>query len=104
MLSSINRREFVAGALGSMALAGCARPRASRQAAVTIMRAATYSQDLYDIVRRLLDEQKLDVRGKRVVLKPNLVEFEPASAINTHPLVVHAALEAFRALGAAEVR
>ena len=94
----------MAGALGSMALAGCAHPPAPRQAAVTIVRAATYSQDLYDTVRRLLEDQKLDVRGKRVVLKPNLVEFEPGSVINTHPLLVHAALEAFRALGAADVR
>ena len=55
-------------------------------------------------MRRLLQEQKLEVRGKRVVLKPNLVEFEPGSVINTHPLLVHAAFEAFRALGAADVR
>jgi uncharacterized protein (DUF362 family) len=31
------------------------------------------------------------------------VEFEPASSINTNPLVVHAAYEAFRAMGAASV-
>jgi uncharacterized protein (DUF362 family) len=37
------------------------------------------------------------------VLKPNLVEFEPGSSINTHPMLVHAAFEAFRALGAASV-
>ena len=42
--------------------------------------------------------------GRSVVLKPNLVEFEPASSINTHPMLVHAAFEAFRALGAASVR
>jgi len=69
-----------------------------------IVRAAAYSDDLYATVRRILEEQRLNVRGKRVLLKPNLVEFEPGSAINTHPLVVHAALEAFRALGAADVR
>jgi uncharacterized protein (DUF362 family) len=100
---NIGRREFVAGAVGSLALAGCAKP-VRREAAVTIVRAGAYSQDLYDTVRRLLQEQELDVRGKRVVLKPNLVEFEPGSVINTHPLVVHAALEGFRALGAADVR
>jgi uncharacterized protein (DUF362 family) len=44
------------------------------------------------------------VRGKRVVLKPNLVEFDPHTSINTHPMVVHAAFEAFRRLGAAEVK
>jgi uncharacterized protein (DUF362 family) len=44
------------------------------------------------------------VRGLRVILKPNLVEFEPGGAINTHPMLVHAVLEAFTALGAASVR
>jgi uncharacterized protein (DUF362 family) len=71
---------------------------------VSINRAPSYNQDLYDIVRRILAEHKLDVRGKRVVLKPNLVEFDAATAINTHPMFVHAALEGFRALGAADVR
>jgi len=51
----------------------------------------------------MLAGHRLDVRGKRVLLKPNLVEFEPESSINTHPLVVHAAYEAFRSMGAAEV-
>jgi len=88
---------------GSIALAGCTRVP-HREASVAIVRSAAYSQDLYATVRRLLEEQKLNVRGLRVVLKPNLVEFEPGSVINTHPLVVHAALEAFRALGAADVR
>src|SRR5260370_7779550 len=55
-------------------------------------------------MRRLSAEHRLDVRGRRVLLKPNLVEFEPESSINTHPLVVHAAFEAFRAMGASSVR
>jgi uncharacterized protein (DUF362 family) len=51
-------------------------------------------------MRRVLAAHRLNVRGRRVVLKPNLVEFEPGSAINTHPMLVHATLEAFRELGA----
>jgi uncharacterized protein (DUF362 family) len=39
-----------------------------------------------------------------VVLKPNLVEFDPDTPINTNPIFVEAVLEAFRSLGAAEVR
>jgi uncharacterized protein (DUF362 family) len=39
-----------------------------------------------------------------VVLKPNLVEYDQNTVINTHPKLVHAALEAFRAAGAADVR
>jgi uncharacterized protein (DUF362 family) len=71
---------------------------------VSVARAPGYTQEVYEIVRRLLSEQQVDVRGKRILLKPNLVNVDPAAPINTHPLVVHAALEAFKALGAAEVR
>ena len=73
-------------------------------APVSIYRAATYSEELYDLVRRIIADHALDVRGKRVVLKPNLVEFDAHTVINTNPKLVHAALEAFRAAGAAEVR
>ena len=38
-----------------------------------------------------------------MLLKPNLVEFDPKTCINTDVSVVAAALEAFRSLGAAEV-
>jgi uncharacterized protein (DUF362 family) len=48
----------------------------------------------------VLAAHRPNVRGRRVVLKPNLVEFEPGSVINTHPMLVHATLEAFRELGA----
>ena len=54
-------------------------------------------------MQRIIAEHRLDVRGKRVVLKPNLVEFDQNTVINTHPKMVHAALEAFRAAGAADV-
>ncbi len=70
---------------------------------VSIVRAG-YTQSIYDTVRRLLVEHRVDVRGKRVVVKPNLVEFDPGTTINTHPMLVHAAVEGFRALGAADVR
>ncbi len=86
--------------------ASCAKPAKLSQlwAPVSIYRAATYSEELYDLVRRIIADHALDVRGKRVVLKPNLVEFDAHTVINTNPKLVHAALEAFRAAGAAEVR
>lgn len=110
MSRPINRREWIAAAsvatsATAAGLAGCARPeRRLAPQAVSIVRAAAYTQDLYDTVRRILAEHRLNVRGRRVVLKPNLVEFEPDSSINTHPLLVHAAYEAFLAAGAASVR
>lgn len=110
MRSEINRRELLAGAVAAGAVtAGLAsscnrsRPLADKPR-VTVLKSASYGQELYGVIRRLLADQKLNVRGKRVVLKPNLVEFDPARPINTHPLFVHAAVEGFRALGAASVR
>ena len=45
----------------------------------------------------------INVTGKTVVLKPNLVDYIPGNAINTHPLLVLAAAESFRRLGAKSV-
>lgn len=70
---------------------------------VAILRASSYGQDL---VRPMLDGIRacsLQVRGKRVLLKPNLVEFDRSTAINTDAAVVAGAYEAFRQLGAESV-
>jgi uncharacterized protein (DUF362 family) len=91
------------GASAALAATSCSRPPAP-WAPVSIHRAAAYSEDLYELLRRIVADHRLAIRGKRVVLKPNLVEFDNAAPINTHPKLVHAALEAFRALGAADVR
>jgi uncharacterized protein (DUF362 family) len=100
----LTRRNLLAGAATALAATSCARKMAPSRATVSILRQPAYDQSLYDAVRRLLIAHRLNIRGKRVVLKPNLVEFDSATTINTHPLLVHAAFEAFRSLGAAEVR
>ena len=76
------------------------KPATSR---VLIARAADYGIDLAGIIRHAVKQFGLAVTGKRVVLKPNLVEFDPASVINTHPALIGAAVDAFRSLGAREV-
>jgi uncharacterized protein (DUF362 family) len=110
MTGRLTRREAIAAALGGASL--CAAGLGVRQALarrrqekplVSIVKASSYREDLAGKIRSILREHKVAVRGKRVVLKPNLVEFDPASSINTHPLLVAAALEAFHAMGAASV-
>jgi hypothetical protein len=49
---------------------------------------------------RLFD---LNLRGKTVLLKPNLVEYIPGAEVNTNPRLVGAAASAFLALGAKTV-
>ena len=101
--ANLTRREWMAAAGSAALLSGCTRRERIVPSNVSIVRAPVYDQSLYATVRRILADHQLDVRGKRVVLKPNLVEFEPESTINTHPMLVHAAYEAFRSMGAASV-
>ena len=108
MHREVTRREWLAAAAGASALSACRSisPTAAPNAPaprVSILRVPAYDQSLYGIMRRIVADHELDVRGRSVVLKPNLVEFEPESSINTHPLLVHAAYEAFRAAGARRV-
>jgi uncharacterized protein (DUF362 family) len=108
---SPNRREFLAVA-GASVLAGFAgfegatpTPRAPQKtSAVAVVRAKSYSDELASRILEGVKQCGLDVRGQRVLLKPNLVEFDPNTCINTDVSVVAAALEAFRSLGAAEVK
>jgi len=106
-----NRREFLQVA-GASVLAGFAgweggrggKPIRPGAAAVAVVKASSYSVDLVDRMIRGIRECGLDVKDQNVLLKPNLVEFDPATCINTEVSVVAAALEAFRSLGAADVR
>jgi uncharacterized protein (DUF362 family) len=71
-------------------------------------RVAIIHQDCYAgrLERTLLDGLRLfdlDLRGKTVLLKPNLVEYIPSTEVNTDPRLVGAAAGAFLALGAQTV-
>lgn len=101
-MPGISRRYFF---LGSFAAAlSCSRVAQSWRPRVSVLRAPSYSVDLAALVQRILTEHRVSVAGKRVLLKPNLVEFSSHAPINTHPIFVAAVLEAFCALGASEVR
>ena len=106
----MTRRDFLPVAGGSL-LAGYAGfagakthpKRALGPSAVAVVKAASYSEDLVSKILEGVRACKLDVRGLRVLLKPNLVEFDPNTCINTEVSVVAAAYEVFKTLGAAEV-
>jgi len=109
-----DRREFLRVLAGGTAAASIACGRRDRWSAtafrrperssVAILPAPRYDESLLlDVVRSGLRMFDLDVAGRRVVLKPNLVEFDPAGVINTHPSLIFATIEAFRLEGAREV-
>jgi uncharacterized protein (DUF362 family) len=109
----MNRRKFIglaaAGVAGTYAGLKLQRPPKlpdgpPGNSAVAILRARSYSDDLVSRMLEGIRQCGLDARGKRVLLKPNLVEFDSATVINTDASVIAAAVEAFHSLGAAEVK
>jgi uncharacterized protein (DUF362 family) len=75
------------------------------QTDVHIAPVADYNADLADVVGRQYENfrARVPLAGKRVVLKPNLVEYHRDKVINTNPNVVAAVIELCRREGAAEV-
>ena len=79
-------------------------PPFSRPASrVAIRRVNSYQADLAAILYESIKEFDLPVRGKTVLLKPNLVGLDPHGVVNTHPAVIAAARETFLRLGADKV-
>jgi uncharacterized protein (DUF362 family) len=110
----LNRRQFLIGSTAAASFSalasGCRQApwskkayRKAAQSRVAILPAADYAAPLTDTIKQGIHLAGLDPQGKRVVLKPNLVEYDPQGVINTHPAVVAAAIDAFRSLGARQV-
>src|ERR1022692_4145795 len=98
----MRRRDFLLGSTAALGLAGCGRTAVPRPPSpVNITRAAAYSQDIYDTMRRVLAEHKLNGRGRRVVIETQPGGVRARKRHQPHPMLVHATLEAFRELGAA---
>lgn len=110
----ISRRNFLKySALGSVIhlVGGCGQSqrwgseafRKQRTSRVAILEALRYDSSLRQIITEGVKLCGLEVRGKTIVLKPNLVEFDPKGVINTNPLVIEAAVDCFLTLGARKV-
>jgi uncharacterized protein (DUF362 family) len=121
MSRQIDRRTFLRGTVGGAAigLAGGLGLRALLRepppwdeqafappgdARTAVLAASTYDGPLEEIVLDGLRAIGVDVRGANVLLKPNLVEFDPSTSINTEPRLVAATVLAFRRLGADSIR
>jgi uncharacterized protein (DUF362 family) len=99
---------FAAGwAITHSALRWWRRREHGLRADVFIGKAADYDADLVALVSAGLKEvgvTRAQIKGRRVLLKPNLVETAVGVAhINTHPALVVAAAEVFRRLDARDV-
>jgi uncharacterized protein (DUF362 family) len=104
----LNRRNFVVGT-AALAAGAVSVPfflpkyhsdRRAKRSRVAILNVEQYSQRIDGVLASGLRLFRINVQGKTVILKPNLVDYIPGTAINTHPTLVLAAAESFRRMGA----
>ncbi len=106
----MNRRSLLsAGALATTAALSLHRQfsstvpfRRKAKSKVAILKCASYDS-AHKVVEEGLRLIEPAVKGKSVLLKPNLVEYSPNTCINTHPTVIAAAVESLYRLGASSV-
>jgi len=100
----MGRRTLLIGGAGALAAAGALRHVLRQRASVFIARNQRYDGRLVPTLREGLLACGFDpgwLAGKRVLLKPNLVEpTRDCPHMTTHPAMVLAAAEVFRAWGA----
>jgi uncharacterized protein (DUF362 family) len=107
----MNRRNWLvasAAVTGSALTLRFQRPKYSRdlrppRSRVAVLHADQYSDRLDNLIYEGLRLFDLNVRGKSVLLKPNIVEYIPGKPINTDTQLIGAAAEGFLRLGAASV-
>ena len=112
-MTPLSRRAFLNLSLGAAAAAAACRRQGPPfveadfqvppRSAVGLFPASSYDIDLSDVIFRGLRDLAVNVGGRSVLLKPNMVEYEAGQAINTNPLVVVGAAAALRRAGAREV-
>lgn len=106
-----SRRRFLqALPLAVIAADACRRPPYRRadfvvpaKSPVTLLPAESYDGNLADLITRGLASLDQSVRGKRVFLKPNVVEYWADKAVNTDSRLVAATADAMLQAGASEV-
>ena len=100
-----SRRSFLVGSAALAAGASVSVPfflskyhsdRRAKRSRVAILNVEQYSQRIDEVIASGLRLFRINVQGKTVVLKPNLVDYIHGNAINTHPTLVLAAAESFR--------
>lgn len=120
---TVSRRKFLATAAATVAtggaLAGCTRQAETRvpkpteaqkagkrksDSPIAIVRCESYDQDIFSLVKPFLKDLDLpDLKGKVVMLKPNMIDVIPGKPTVTAPAVITAVFELISHLGAKDI-
>lgn len=121
MDDDLTRRTFLKVAAASALLAGCneypkidldlplvsaaqAAKKRKERSPIAIVQAEEYGDHLFSLIKPHLKNLDLpNLHGKKVLLKPNMVEFHEGKPITTHASVLYACAELVNHLGAKEI-
>ena len=112
VLSDLTRRDFLIRtvlssmtALYSTSWLGCTKPLPAAETFIAKIR--DYQSEIASLILSGFTELKIgkpEIQGKRILLKPNLIESHIGMVhVTTHPLVIRGAIEAFLRMGANKV-
>jgi uncharacterized protein (DUF362 family) len=102
----MNRRKFIQRclrSLGAVGLGYLTKGCSHGSLPVTILDVSDLNKDFHREFARILIEDGLVIQGKRVLLKPNFVEYHQYRPINTDIRLIKQVSEACLYLGASEV-
>lgn len=115
----VSRRTFIQAGLAASALSGCASneknkdpepnehqlsKRRSEPSTVAIVRCPSYAHDpLPELKKHLTDLALPNLKNKRLLLKPNMVEYRDGRPLTTNPAIIKVAVNLFSYLGAKEI-
>src|SRR2546423_10134624 len=110
-MDRITRRDALRQSSAIVLAAGldsCGKSTRTAPARIPRAKVAAFRMETYgpELVRAMLEGARacqIRVAGKTVLLKPNVVEFDSATVVNTDAAFVAAAVEMFERLGAARV-
>lgn len=115
----VSRRKFLQAGLAASTLAGCTNhepakdpqpnsfqlsKRRSEPSTVAIVRCPSYDDNPLPELKKLLPALSLpDLRNKKILLKPNMVEYRDGKPLTTNPAIVKVAVELLSYLGAKQI-
>jgi uncharacterized protein (DUF362 family) len=102
----MDRRSFLKWTLAGLSAFGLGRGIGyylQKETVVTLLDAPEAQREYFKDIARIMQDDGIQLKDKKVLLKPNFVEFHPGRPINTDIYVVQQVAEACLFLGAREV-
>lgn len=77
--------------------------RRNGRSQVALIECKSYEEEIFEKIKNTKNLKLPEVKGKSVVIKPNMVEYRQGTPVTTNPAVLSAAIKLMQDLGAAKI-